>query len=522
MQSLFDRVNKRALLIALLSFISALTLNELNQYHLKADGISLRDNQTVITSDDISYLRPAINLIEQGELKDNTPGAGSCLVRSPGYSLIISTLIVFFGQKKMLLSLIWFQLLLFSFSVYLFYLIAEQLLTDKRIVAVVSIVFGVSGMASGFLFYTLTEGVTPALVISLCYLLIRAKNCNQRNLKFRYYLITALIFSFLFITRPVLGIYAFPILIYLLLDYRNSISRNWLKISLLLTIMFGAMIILQIRNYIKTGQYTGLYPIYYPENSMTCFRPTHQAWWEFCKSWGMTGQEFHSLIVPIWNKTISDENSTKEVANLINAIPSYAKQFLGRESIEQALVLYLESIRFQKEFYNKAIAMPKEIPEIEIKCINAINALTHSFREKFWFQFHIIAPIKVFKNLAFHSNLSLYIFQKTFRNNPFMEIYRWLCFLLHTAAFLLLFFGIFTHKSFDTKVLFTLTSLIYVFYLVYVQRGIEERYTLPILGAVLLNLSFITEEVLARIKQQKPFVPNFIGKLKKDAAKLIE
>lgn len=135
--------------------------------------------------------------------------------------------------------------------------------------------------------------------------------------------------------------------------------------------------------------------------------------------------------------------------------------------------------------------MPKQIPEIESKTIEQIKELTDDFKKEFWFQYHISSPLKVFKELAFHSNLSMYIFQKTFRGNTFMELFRLFCFAIHVSAFSTLILSLFFRTPVHLKSIFSYSLIIYIFYLIYFQRGIEERYSLPILSLVLVNFGYL-------------------------------
>lgn len=71
-----------------------------------------------------------------------------------------------------------------------------------------------------------------------------------------------------------------------------------------------------------------------------------------------------------------------------------------------------------------------------------------------------------------------------------METFRGICFLIHSIAYLVLIVGLFYRKKIYEKSLFSISLVIYVFYLIFVQRGIEERYALPILSLVLINLGY--------------------------------
>ena len=76
--------------ICILSFFSALWVNQLNTKKLleEVGKEAVRENRTVKTNDDASYLAPAINFIETGVWKDNSIGKQSHFVRSPGYGII--------------------------------------------------------------------------------------------------------------------------------------------------------------------------------------------------------------------------------------------------------------------------------------------------------------------------------------------------------------------------------------------------------------------------------------------------
>jgi hypothetical protein len=87
--------------------------------------------------------------------------------------------------------------------------------------------------------------------------------------------------------------------------------------------------------------------------------------------------------------------------------------------------------------------------------------------------------------MIFHSNLSLHQFQYAYRGTIWMETLRLLCFGIHSLAFLLLPFAFFALKDARIRLLI-LGILSYCFYLIYFQRGIEERYTLPLLPFILM------------------------------------
>lgn len=131
--------------------------------------------------------------------------------------------------------------------------------------------------------------------------------------------------------------------------------------------------------------------------------------------------------------------------------------------------------------------MPRNLPKSEVETIKRIEELVNEYKRQLPIEYYLTSPLKVFKTLAFHSNLSLYVYQKTLRGNFAMEGFRFLSFSLHVLVFSLLFFSVFARNAVEYKSLFSITLIIYVGYLIFIQRGIEERYTLPVFSLVLIS-----------------------------------
>ena len=72
-----------------MSGISAYIFNEINLSYLKQNiPEKVRQNETVVTSDDISYLRPPQNYLKTNKWKDNSVGKQSYFIRPPGYGIL--------------------------------------------------------------------------------------------------------------------------------------------------------------------------------------------------------------------------------------------------------------------------------------------------------------------------------------------------------------------------------------------------------------------------------------------------
>ncbi|PCJ00131.1 MAG: hypothetical protein COB15_03075 [Flavobacteriales bacterium] len=472
----------------MLSFLSAFTYNQINLKNLPKEKI--RENETVITNDDISYLRPPQNYIKTGNWKANSIGKQSYFIRTPGYGIFYMTCLKIANSSFALLFLKIVQHLLFSFSVYWLFWITLSLVKNKKIALITASIYGLSPFAIGFLSYTLTEGISPALLLLYVFLLFKGaenKLLKQKNI---YYLLSALTFSYLLIVRAPLGFMGILLPIFIFKDYyKKSALKFILKLVILGSIAFSFMIIWQYRNYKITNEYVGLHPIYYADNN-SIYRPTFKEFWNFVGGWAQEGHIAHSYMVPMWSAAINGDTSEYYIKAALNTFPKEVITHFGEDRLFNVFRNYQKATLIQKSYYDKRLPIPKKIHHTEKIVIEEFQQLTNGYKSEFPLQYHILSPLKVFKTMAFHSNLSLYIFQHTFRGNWLMEVVRLLFFSLHGLCFIGLIASLFLIKRSDwKKSALTISVFIYVFYLCYFQRGIEERYTLPILPILLICLA---------------------------------
>jgi hypothetical protein len=475
-------------LIVLVSLISAFFFNELNINSLSENR--LQEGETVITSDDWSYLSPAKNYYKTGVWKENIPGNVSYFQRPPGYGIFYYSCLLLSENHALLLLKI-FQVLLFALSVFCLFKICMYLLNNEKIALMVAVIYGITPFAMGFLYYTLSEGITPALLIFYIYFLVYANVARYKKQQNFLFGLAALVFAYLFIVRPVLGVFGLLLPVFVYYSY-----AHWFKKA----IVFGAiassfMVIWQIRNYTITGEYVGLNPIFQQDNN-SLYRSPSSAFWDFNESWGVEGADYHSYSLPFWQAAIKGDVSINHINKILDAFPQYVIDHFGKDRLTKVFKDYQKAILIQKPYYEKGLPMPKfKIVEEEI-VVNEFKELTREFKSEFWFQYHIISPLKVFKVMAFHSNLSMSIFQSTFRGNLIMEFFRFLFFSLHGLCFLALLANLiwFKRNSPLENTLY-IATFIYVFYLCYFQRGIEERYTLPILSILLIGLLSLANKI---------------------------
>ncbi|MCW3104972.1 MAG: hypothetical protein JWO09_3412 [Bacteroidetes bacterium] len=475
-------------ILCILSFFAALFYNELSLRKAPADVV--RSGGTIITNDDASYINPPRNYLESNSWGEDY-GASKLgrFIRPPGYGLLYLPFLKVFGVPASITALKFFQYLLFAFSVFWFYSILLLLVKNRKATLICSFIYGCSPFAIGFLSYTLTEGITPALLLYYVYLLFKARAALTARGKNSYYFFAALVFAFLFIVRPVLGVFILLLPAFLLADSRGlPFARRVLKLTAFTVVALSFMLVWQVRNYNIAGRYVGLHPIYYADGN-TIYRAPFKAYWEFAGCWAERGDVGFSYMVPMWDAAIKGDTSISYVAFALNQMPAEVVSYFGKQRLSAVFRDYQSAVLYQKPYYDKGLAMPMELSEEEQKVIAGFGKLTSEYKSEFPLQYHVIAPLRVLYLLAFNSNLSLYMFQVTFRGRLWMEALRLLSYLLHVSCFLAVFLHLFFFRRHRLiSLVFGWLPFMYLFYLCYFQRGVEERYTLPVLPLLLAGL----------------------------------
>jgi hypothetical protein len=484
--TIFKKI-KPIVFICILSFLSAFFFNELNIRQLPPD--QLRAAETVITNDDVSYINPPGNYLQAGEWKENNRGTIGYFIRPPGYGILYLLFLKLAGYPMSLKLLKIFQLMLFSVSVYWFYSISLSIIKNKTIALTGAAIYGVSPFMTGFLYYTLTEGITPQLILLFVFLLVKAHDGTNPRTKNTLYLLASIVFAYLIIVRPVLGVFGFLIPFFLWKEFKSKTVKNiFAKCILFSAIAFSFISLWEIRNYRIAGHYVGLHPIYY-EDGNSIYREPFKEFWNFAGGWAEKPDDGFAYMVPFWEAAIKGDTSQKYISNILISLPSEVVMHFRKERLTAVFRDYQSAILIQKPYYEKNLPMPMGSYPEEQKVVKDLQQLDSEYRSYFWFTDHVSAPLKVFRLMAFNSNLSLFIFQKTFRGNFLMEIFRYLFYGLHILCFLAIFFNLFfLRKQFLLVSIVSVGPLIYIFYLCYFQRGIEDRYSLPVLPLLMIGL----------------------------------
>ena len=489
--------------IAFVALLSAIFWNNLNLENLKDANIPLRNNQTVITEDDASYLNPYLRLYKNGKKNETDFDRFSSSIRPPGYGLFYYLTLKFSGESNALLLLKIIQCFLFSFSVFCLFELSLFFTKSQLLAVITAFIYGVLPFSMGFLYYTLTEGITPALLIISLYLIVKITTEKEVRFQLLFLLSAGITFSFLLTVRPFLVLFLPIFIVGLFISWFRQKGH---KIAILNTILFlllsiSGIAIWQIKSKLELGKWIGLHPIYQNEIPGV-FRKPHASLWELFKGWESNGAHFHETIVPFWEATMTLDTSQKQIDKVIAEIPKNVVKSIGEKEFIWALKLYQRAIIAQKPYFKEKKLMPSFLLKEELRATKNFDRLALKFSSDNLYQYHVETPLLVAKSMIFHSNLSLNQFQHEYRGILWMEVLRLFCFGFHSLAFLLLPFAFFALK--DTRIrLLILGILSSCFYLVYFQRGIEERYTLPLLPFVLMIGVMSINYVIVRFKKVK-------------------
>jgi len=521
--------SKELVLLLSLSAVATLSINLSNLYLIKKDNPdniplnarSTFQGVTVFSVDNEYYITPPENFIsgkgwKRTSLYQNSgepAGKGGYFRRTPGYSLWYLLFRAFLPQKTALLFLVSFQVIIFLLSVYCIFHLLLMLGLSRRARVLITLIYGCAPWFSSNTFVTLTEALSPYLVIFLVYFLFKAWfEVNPRK-KLILYLISSFFLGYSILTRPYTGLAAILLPDFLWRDY---FAKQGFKFFAERALLVGLIPLLMLftwaaRNYVVTGEVVILEKDHYPE-SLDPIKPEFKAIWNFTKSWGAS--HFWEYQTPLFVHVMSGEtDNQKDIDLILNSFPDYVKRDFGEEKLRNLLMDYRNILLSQEKFYADGAPMPPFYTQEQLRLAQEWDSLTKEFRRKYPFQYYVIAPLKYLKRVVLHSNTSgLHIFQAAYRHITPLNVLRYLLLALHVALYLNILLRLFWLKehSLLTFSSFVLLPLLLLAFFIFYYREIEQRYMLPYLPLLLLSFSLTVEKLVKTIEK---LVKNGVGYL---------
>ncbi len=432
----------------------------------------------IITSDDASYLRPPENFTRTGVWKDNSEGVSSYIQRPPGTGLLH---LLFYNISPHDHSILhkFFALLLHVLALYVFGIIALELF-GRRWSVFVQLIYAILPCFWGYLFYYITESITPSLIVFLFFAYVKYHYWPSS----KWLIWQAALSGLILITRPQLIIFTFPF-IYFLIDFLRG--KNPKKMSVLVLaflLAFGGFIAWQIRSTTIAKRFVGLHGIYDVTNNSQ-YRPIHRSFGELFKIWECDGEYFHTLFTNLWINGHRADLDTMETWIAGNHVRLYGCKGITNLNIRDLLIEYHEVVHEMAPLNDKASPLNGE-PETEKNLRLKVDKLTKRIRTQNLVLCYIKTPFRSAKFIFTKSQLNLFIFQKTYRGIWWMEMLRYTCLFLIVLSTLLSLLNIFNRRN-KPIFLFAGCMILYLFYLFFIQKINEERYLMPLLPIILLN-----------------------------------
>lgn len=441
--------------IAIAGMLIALAVHLLN--YLTADGHPFLHT----TADDPSYLRPVENFLHHGTWKDNGIGASSYVQRPPLFGLIHGICYLISPGQSLAIAFALF-LLLHGAALYVLPGIFRHFVSDKS-AHWLALLYAALPCFWGFLSYSITEAISPSLVILLLAALLHD---GKRSLFYTLLLITLIWFL-----RPVL-LLLFPLVIYKLFRRRSELLHPRQAITGFLCLL--SIFLWEYRKAGYMGHWGDPHPIYHVTNNPP-FRPVHAALSDLFRTWETRPEVLHSFVHACWS-----EDSTHRSLSAVKAYCSERNVPMPSPDLYALLTTYhTVNMAYLQE--------KKELPRtLETSGERALRlrlvAETKAIRQAFPLRYHVLTPLQSASEQLRKSQLNLELFQVTFRGTFPVELLRYCCvfllFILLTGSLSAL-----TSRPASLR-LMAIGTVIYCFYLFYVQRMNEDRYMIPLLPLI--------------------------------------
>ena len=467
-------------LIAFLGTTLAVLLQESNLSYLEKLNSHKTENGIIRTTDDASYVQPPVNFKNHGVWKDKSTGNSSYFQRPPGYG-ILYLVSSYISPSKPYIVVKTVQVLGFSLSILLVFNLLVLFGFNQKWAVITTGSYAVLPIFSGFLYHSITEGITPVLLLWSIYEWVQLLHLNQNKSitpGFLFFFSN----SFLLLVRPQLIVFMIVFILYLMLKRRIRLAA----LCLLVLIPFTAW---QVRVMSISGS-MGMHPIYsYTNHSF--YRPPHEALGNMFKVWEYKSDRFHETVGLL---LLDPSDDARERA--LKSIPKKYRLEIDPILKEYQKVCALELAGIIDKNLNN------ELVE-ETAFVKRVNALTTKLAKENLLDAYVKTPVSSAIELFVNSHLHLSIFQVKYRGAIWMEALRWSCLLTVLIGILALFIiSIFRRNVPVTLWLVCISSVLMILYLVFVQRLNEERYLTPILPLAFIASAWLIQSFVRRIQKQ--------------------
>lgn len=460
--------------IALIGTIWAWYLHQQNINYLTGQTNTI--DGMVHTADDASYIVPAYNFKKTGIWKDNSQGV-SAYVQRPPLIGIINWGISFFNPQEYNGWQKYISVLLHFLAIICLGTLAFDLF-GTRVGIIISSIYALVPVFWGYLFYYISESITPSIFIFLFFGYIRF----SIHKKAKWLIFQGFISGLLLLIRPQLGIFLLPFVYSLWIWVKDKNRHQWKVFAVSVLLAFGAFTSWEIRS-ISISHQIKLHPIYHVTNNSQ-YRPVHGSFTSLYKTWEHVSPKFHNHMISIWYLSSTPSEFEKNMNTVVSEIPPYVFQHMHEKTFRDLFKRY-NQVGTTIHFYEKnGLPVPGET-KFETDLRNDVDYWSHRLKKKMPLVNSFIVPFRSAQWMFSKSQLNLKIFQTKYRGLWWMELLRYTCVISISLLTMLSLSQVFNYNQ---KIFFvtSLTIFGYLFYLFFIQKMNEERYLVPLLPVFLL------------------------------------
>ncbi|HMY23761.1 MAG TPA: glycosyltransferase family 39 protein [Chitinophagales bacterium] len=498
-------INKKNILIAFFGVIGfAFMINTINADFVKnasflAENERLVHGQTIYSIDNSFYLPQIKNWLAGHGFTCDASDKKYLVRRTPVYPMFYGVHYLLFGEKNSFFFIKISQTILFALSAVLFLLAVNNLTSNKKMAWLAFLLYGFNPTLISNTYFTLTESISPALVVLTLYFFSKA----MRNSKLRDWLTTGIFFSIASLCRPPIFFFGGAVAIAILLLYYKN------KTSLLkTTFAFGVGVLLVftpyvIRNYKVTNGEFILLEKYYGDPMTYGLQNIELRKW--ISTWtNPADYSAESVSNKMWQQILSKRDKQTLIDSMLIALPKAAFTHYSKNTVASIYncVYDFYAYKFTSPT-KKDLAIAEQNAVLFIKKINDKHIAQHPF------SYYVIMPMKMMKSIIFQSNAGTLYFLYDYKNNYLFFVIKAILLLLNILLFISLIGNIlFIKKHLIIYIAILFFVSINCFYMLFVINYFEARYLVPMFPFLYISGAIFAVEMYEFMKKKITLLNN--------------
>ncbi len=430
-------------------------------------------------------------------------GPGAFVRRMPGYSL-------WYGAWRALADLPT-ALLLLRTAQWLLAIAAVLMLADTlRAIGVAPVVrwwttaaFAVVPWTSGWASYTLTEALTPVLVVACVWQSARAYTAYDPRRRLGHYASALVLLSLTVLTRPLLGLCALPLGLLLLreLGTRRMAWRQLVIVLIAPAVLYGSWLIWARQ---QTGEWTLVERTLHPSNPDR-MRPPFIGMGELLKASGgwinwRTNRVFNEQYTPLLSAAWSGDTSGRYRAEMIRSLPPILKSSIDSLRLDAALRAYQLALAKRKDEYAAYRNMGSSYSADELAVADSFHVMAADFKRQYPIYSAVAVPLQYLYIAVVHSHTG-HLFVLHDRHQTWVKAAKALLLGLHVSLFAL--FGLAVVLALAGRrwvwLACSAAPLLALIFLTLFFREYEQRYMMPLLPLVWIQVALLLDLLRQRM-----------------------